>query len=112
MIGRTVGRWRATLVGVVLIACLSHQVRAQEIGDAVAGRRLAEAWCASCHVVTAKADSGISDGAPSFAAIGGAKSTTYLSMRAFLQTPHDRMPDLHLSRDEMDDLTAYLLSLR
>jgi hypothetical protein len=40
------------------------------------------------------------------------KSTTPLSLRAFLQTPHERMPDLHLSRDEIDDLTAYILSLR
>jgi hypothetical protein len=25
---------------------------------------------------------------------------------------HDRMPDLHLTRPEMDDLIAYILSLR
>jgi hypothetical protein len=29
-----------------------------------------------------------------------------------LQTPHARMPDLHLTRDEVDDLIAYILSLR
>jgi hypothetical protein len=39
-------------------------------------------------------------------------STTPLSLRAFLLTPHARMPDLHLSRDEMDDLAAYILGLR
>jgi mono/diheme cytochrome c family protein len=112
MIGMAVGGRRGALVGAMLLACVSQEVRAQEIGDAAAGRQLAERWCASCHVVTAKADSGTSNGAPTFVAIGRAKSTTYLSMRAFLQTPHDRMPDLHLSRDEVDDLTAYLLSLR
>ena len=40
------------------------------------------------------------------------KSTTPMSLRAFLQTPHSRMPDLRLSRDEIDNLTAYILSLR
>jgi hypothetical protein len=33
-------------------------------------------------------------------------------LRVFLQTPHDRMPDLHLSREEIDDLIAYILSMR
>lgn len=117
MIGMTVERAHAAfavtvLSSLMLLACPSHQVRAQEIGDVSAGRHLAETWCASCHVVTAKADSGTSNGAPTFVAIGRMPSTTYLSMRAFLQTPHGRMPDLHLSRDEVDDLTAYLLSLR
>jgi hypothetical protein len=45
-------------------------------------------------------------------AIGEQKSTTALSLRVFLQTPHAQMPDLHLSRDEIDDLAAYILSLR
>ena len=40
------------------------------------------------------------------------KSTTPLSLRVFLQTPHNRMPDLHLSRTEIDDLIGYILSLR
>jgi mono/diheme cytochrome c family protein len=40
------------------------------------------------------------------------KSTTVLSLRAFLQTPHARMPDLHLTRDEIDNIAAYILSLR
>jgi hypothetical protein len=40
------------------------------------------------------------------------KSTTPLGLRVFLQTPHGRMPDLHLTRDEVDNLIAYILSLR
>jgi mono/diheme cytochrome c family protein len=40
------------------------------------------------------------------------KSTTFMGLRAFLQTPHDRMPDLHLTRNEIDDVAAYILSLK
>jgi hypothetical protein len=47
-----------------------------------------------------------------FVGIASMSSTTPLSLRAFLLTPHARMPDLHLSRDEMDDLAAYILGLR
>ncbi len=35
-----------------------------------------------------------------------------MSLRVFLQSPHARMPDLHLSRDEIADVSAYILSLR
>jgi hypothetical protein len=39
-------------------------------------------------------------------------SITPMALDAFLQTPHHRMPDLHLSRAEIDDVSAYILSLR
>jgi mono/diheme cytochrome c family protein len=73
---------------------------------------LAKTWCSTCHVVTPSAKTGTSTGVPTFAAVAALPSTTPISLRAFLQTPHARMPDLHLSRDETDDLIAYILSLR
>ena len=39
-------------------------------------------------------------------------STTNLSVHAFLQTPHGKMPDFTMSQAEMDDVTAYILSLQ
>jgi cytochrome c len=81
----------------------------EDVGDPVAGRQLAERWCASCHVFPGS-DHAIATGGPSFAAVAADKSVTALSLRAFLQTPHDRMPDLHLSNDETDDLIAFVLS--
>lgn len=103
--------WKDVCVLLVLAAgCVPAQ--GQEIGDASAGRRLAETWCGSCHVAGPATSRGVSNGVPTFAAIGNMRSTTRMSLRAFLQTPHARMPDLHLSRDEVDDLAAYILSLR
>jgi mono/diheme cytochrome c family protein len=77
-----------------------------------AGHVLAEKWCGNCHIVGPDQQRGTSNGAPTFSAIARLTSTTQLSLHAFLQTPHDRMPDLHLSRDETDNLAAYILSLR
>jgi mono/diheme cytochrome c family protein len=85
---------------------------AQEIGNAPAGRRLANDWCSSCHVIGPVAERGTSNGAPTFTAIARMKSTTPMALKVFLQTPHSRMPDLHLSRSEIDDLTVYILSLK
>ena len=84
----------------------------RRIGDVVAGKRLAETWCSSCHIVAPSAQAGASTGVPTFTAIASMPSTTPIALRVYLQTPHARMPDLHLSRDETDNLIAYILSLR
>jgi mono/diheme cytochrome c family protein len=85
---------------------------AQRAGDPEAGRRLAEAWCGNCHVVGPGASGPASDAVPTFPAVARMPSTTAMSLRVFLQTPHSRMPDLRLSNEHMDDVIAYILSLR
>ena len=83
----------------------------QDFGDPVAGRKLADAWCATCHVVHG-GTLGTATGAPSFASIAANREISGLALRVFLRTPHERMPDLHLSNGETDDLIAYILSPR
>lgn len=100
------------LLTALLLIGLPRPVAAQDDGDVAAGHRLAETWCSSCHAVDPAPQRSTDIGAPAFAAIADMASTTPLALRAFLQTPHAQMPDLHLSRDEIDDLTAYILSLR
>jgi mono/diheme cytochrome c family protein len=95
-----------------LLAAVAGAASAQDVGDVATGQKLAETWCSSCHLVGETHGAAVSNGAPTFAAIAADKSITVLSLRAFLQTPHARMPDLHLSREEVDDLAAYILSLR
>lgn len=95
----------------LLAALMAPTALAQDIGDATTGDKLAETWCSNCHVVVPTARRGSSNGAPTFSAIARMTSTPPLSLRAFLQTPHNRMPDLQLSRNEIDDLIAYILSL-
>jgi mono/diheme cytochrome c family protein len=87
------------------------RARADDVGDPVAGRKLATAWCSNCHAL-ADAKQATATGAPSFSAVAADRSVTALSLRAFLQTPHQRMPDLHLSNNETDDLISYILSVR
>ena len=100
------------LSGTVFLGMETGRAAAQEPGDAAIGHMLGQKWCSSCHVIDSTQQMGASTGAPSFFAIARMKSITRLSLRVFLQTPHQRMPDLHLTRDEVDDLSAYILSLR
>ena len=103
---------RAVLLTAMLIGAQTNPAPGQEIGDPVAGRSIARRWCDNCHVVDVAQQRATSTGAPTFAAIAHMKSTTAMALRVFLQTPHGRMPDLHLTRSEIDDVTAYILSLK
>ncbi|MBX6745690.1 MAG: cytochrome c [Acetobacteraceae bacterium] len=85
---------------------------AQQVGDLAAGRRLAETWCSNCHVIGPNVTGPGSDAVPTFPNIARMPSTTAMSLRVFLQTPHARMPDIQMSREQVDDVIAYILSLR
>jgi mono/diheme cytochrome c family protein len=73
-------------------------------GTPEAGHALAGRWCHSCH--------GASDAAPPLEAIANRPGTTPSTLRAWLTAPHPPMPDPSLTRGEIDDLVAYLMSLR
>jgi mono/diheme cytochrome c family protein len=103
----------ALLLHVAMVLVLLPELAAAQVaGDPEAGHKLAQTWCDSCHVVDPAQTRGTSNGAPPFTAVAAMKSTTFMSLQAFLQTPHNRMPDLHLSHDEIDDVAAYILSLK
>jgi len=85
---------------------------AQQVGDPRNGRRLAEAWCSQCHLIGPGASGPTSDAVPTFPSVARMASTTGMSLRAFLLTPHPRMPNIQYSREELDDIVAYILSLR
>jgi mono/diheme cytochrome c family protein len=99
-------------VPLLLFMACSPPGSAQEVGDAQAGRSLSETWCTNCHVVSADQPQGASTGAPTFRAIAAQTAMTPMALAAFLQTPHHQMPDLHLSREEIGDVAAYILSQR
>jgi len=96
------GLLRVSWLTIVLLADPQSLPCAQEIGKVTAGRHLAENWCSGCHLVSPEARQVAGEGVPTFAAIAQMKSTTLLSLRAFLETPHSRMPDLRLTHDQIE----------
>jgi len=66
--------------------------------------------CANCHLIGEAPASSAQQGPPSFRVIAG--RLTGEQLRTFLTHPHGAMPDLSLSRSEIDDLTAYIETLR
>lgn len=81
-------------------------------GDAAEGRALARRVCSQCHFVEKGQSAGRATGAPAFQAVASRPSTTALSLRVFLRTPHPSMPNLMLAEAEADDVIAHILSLK
>lgn len=77
------------------------------------GELIAKTWCAGCHIIDgASPQFGRSDAIPSFPAVANMPSTTAISLRVFLSTPHARMPDYNLTQQEIADVSDYILSLK
>lgn len=102
--------WRTLAVAMLVVASAKGGATAQDLGDPVAGRRLAEAWCMECHAIGAKTVQGIRPG-PDFASVANRPSTTPLSLNVFLRSSHDNMPNFILTRGQADDIVAYILTL-
>jgi mono/diheme cytochrome c family protein len=79
--------------------------------DPAAGRRLAAAVCAACHVIPGLAPPIGVPGARSFEALAADPAVTGLTLHAFLRTLHPP-PSFVLNEEQLNDVVAYILSLR
>jgi mono/diheme cytochrome c family protein len=79
-------------------------------GDPMAGADIAKRWCAECHATGTGREA--TDAGPSFAAIANDPMRTEKRLRTWLSDPHPPMPNPGLSRVEIEDVIAYLASLR
>lgn len=90
-------------------ALLAASPTASAEGSAEAGKRLAQRWCISCQQV----EPGVParDTAPPFASPGARKGKNPGWVRAWLTNPHPAMQGINPSRQQIDDIVAYLGSL-
>jgi cytochrome c len=78
-------------------------------GNAAAGRDLVTRSCISCH---AQNDAGkATDGAPPLSFIARDNKQRPAFIRGWLMDPHPPMPGIMLSRQQIDNIIAYLESL-
>ena len=79
--------------------------------DPGAGKSLAQKWCAECHSIGGDRPSP-NLAAPTFAQVAAQPSITEYTLRAFLRTPHETMPNITFTPDQMDDIVDYIISLK
>jgi len=96
---------------VVLLSGLSAAATPSSAADVELGGQLARQWCASCHVLPNNPGQTALQGPPSFRAMARGNQTAD-QLKVFLMKPHGAMPPLTLSRVEIDDLIAYIETLR
>ncbi len=94
-----------TLIFLMLALGNAHPARAAAAADN--GAQLARQWCANCHVIGNNSAGPVPQGPPSFQMIARSGKTAD-QLRAFLSHPHGAMPDLSLTRTEIDELIAYI----
>lgn len=101
---------RAPMVSALLTAALVMGAADGALaGDAKHGAVISKRWCASCHVVSTDQTTASAD-APAFSEIAQRRPDKK-SIARFLIDPHPPMPDMHLSRKEIDDISTYIRSL-
>ena len=101
-------RFFAYCVTLLLLAFTSGAIFG---ADADHGSILAQRWCASCHVVSSAQRTEI-DHSPSFASIAQRADFNAEQLAFFLLEPHPKMPNMSLSRQEANDLAAYIAEQR
>ncbi len=94
--------------GLVLLAAVTTLSQAAVAANVANGERLAKRWCAACHVVATDQKTGNTQVAP-FSAIAKLPGFDAGKLALYLLTPHPKMPDMNLSRDEAADLAAYIV---
>jgi mono/diheme cytochrome c family protein len=105
-------RLKITCAALIISAGCSQAANATAAQDRAAkGHALAKQWCSSCHIVEPGTTSA-SDVAPPFPKVAQDKRLTPDKLRAWLRNPHPPMPNLSLSREEIENLVAYIGSLR
>jgi cytochrome c len=91
---------------VALTVLTSTTVAYAASGSAEAGRQLVTRSCSSCHATEAAKTA--TDGAPPFTLIAKTNRERPAWIRGWLMSPHPPMPNISLSRQQIDDIIAYL----
>jgi cytochrome c len=94
---------------VIFILALGSTGGTALAGDPAEGRGIAERWCSSCHVEGNR--SGGTDAVPTLESISNDPRRSPEWVRQWLNDPHPPMPNLPLTRAQIEDVVAYLENL-
>ena len=104
---------RLVLVALVAGVLLPTSATAQSVGpgNAASGKVITERWCSSCHIEDPKTAEKVLPEIPAFVEIAQRRDWTPEQLTAVIAAPHEPMPKLGLTRDQIADIVAYFASL-
>jgi cytochrome c len=95
-----------------LLTLFTTTASAQEAGNPGAGLAFARASCSECHSVENNDRPSPLVDAPRFPDIANKPGMTGFALTAFLETPHQQMPNFMISAEDQANVIAYILSLK
>lgn len=98
---------RLRILPAAVLMMFSFHAKGNDIEN---GERLTKMWCSACHNVGPRQGQVLND-APDFVTIGRSQAISESNLALSLLSPHPRMPDRGLTRDEAVDIAAYIRSL-
>ncbi len=96
----------------LLLAAMPAQAQPLEKLDVASGERLARALCVNCHQVAPDGAGAVLTDVPGFAAVANRPDMSREAIEAYVLSPHPAMPEIQMTRDELADIAAYIMSLR
>ena len=94
---------------VIAFGLLCFAYPAYAAGNADAGRQLVMRSCTTCHAAAGTATA--TDGAPPLSFVARDNKQNPAWIRGWLMDPHPPMPGIMLSRQQIDNVIAYLNAL-
>ena len=93
------------------VALFIPSAKAQQIGNAAAGAAYAKQVCAKCHAINGTGTSP-EPTAPPFRDVANMPGMTGTALTVWLTTSHPTMPNIIIERHDMEDVIAFILSLK
>lgn len=96
------------------LAVILHSipVSAVQLGNISMGQDYAKKVCAECHAVADNVTLSPNSSARAFEDIANDPKMTAIALKVWFQTSHPTMPDFILKREDLDNLIAYIHSLK
>jgi cytochrome c len=110
---RSGGLARLTALMIAGASLFGGAVHAQIHPDAKTGHEIANKLCTGCHIVGSEAaNATMPADVPPFEVIANLPGQTAEKIAGRIVIPHPPMPTINLTREEIGDLAAYIMSLR
>jgi mono/diheme cytochrome c family protein len=97
------------LVAMFAVPAMAH---AQEAGNVSRGEVYARDRCAECHAIDRQTEYSPVRAAPRFERLANTPGMTGMALTAWLYSSHKTMPNLIVRGENLDDLVAYIRSLK
>ena len=98
---------------VAAFGCMAlESVQAATLGDPEKGKIYAQTHCVSCHSIVRDGNSSPVAAATPFQKFADTAGITRTALFVFFRSPHPTMPNLVIKGDHLDNIIAYILSLK